>query len=121
MAFGLGTELIFLLRQCTVALLQFPTPPLIFGHRDDAVQVRIRQTIQLLAQTGAAFAQVLAAGLQFLRQPMPPVGALQGPGKFVGVAQHFAQVLPHQLIEPASRRKTRWAMRASQCFRLVFT
>jgi len=73
MALGLRTELAFLLGQRMVALFQFPTPPLVLGQRDDAVQVGLRQTVQLLAQTGAAFAQVLATCLQFLRQPMAPV------------------------------------------------
>jgi len=105
MTLSLGTELAFLLRQRMVALFEFPAPSVVFGQWDDAVQVGIRQTVQLVDQTGATFAQVLATGLQFLRQPMAPMGSLQGLGKFDRVAQHFTQIAPHQLIELPSRRK----------------
>jgi hypothetical protein len=53
------------------SLLQVVSSALVLGEFDDLSQVGLRQPLQLLFQIHARFAEMLAACLQFLWQPLP--------------------------------------------------
>jgi hypothetical protein len=65
----LAREQLLLLGQRAVAAFQLPSPAPVLAQHEDPAQVRLREPFDLLDQARPAAPQVLAAGLQFLRQP----------------------------------------------------
>ena len=74
---GFATQLLFLVGQRLQLLGQFLASALVFIQRNDRMQVGISQTVDLVLQAQVAFAQVLTPGLEFLRQPVPALGAAE--------------------------------------------
>src|SRR5258708_10361641 len=58
----------------------------------------------------ARLAQILPAGLPFLRKPLPPLCPLQGQVKTFRVQQHLAEIRPDQLVQLSNRQKARGAL-----------
>jgi hypothetical protein len=103
---GLVFQLPRLLRQGLAPLFQRATSAFVFGQRNDVDQVRLGQALELVFQTELALAELLASGLQFLRQPVPAMGPLQRVHDLLRLGQHRTQVLPDQLIERMGRGVT---------------
>jgi hypothetical protein len=100
-------ELLGLVIQPLLFLLQVLAASLILRHGNDLVQIRLRQALQLMLEADACLAQILAARLEFLRQPMPTLRALQGLFDRFGVGQHLTQILPYQFIQLLGGNETR--------------
>jgi hypothetical protein len=84
-------------------LLEIVTSPQVFGSRDHALQLGFCQAFKLLSDTPLAFAYGFVAGLEFLREPIAPMCALQGVGNPLGMGEEVTQVLPDKGIELLGR------------------
>ncbi len=84
-------------------LVKFMPPTFVFTQRNDVVEVRLAQPVELMLEMPTTFAQVVAPRLQFLRQPVAAMGAFQGVGNTRRMGDNLAQVLPHQLVQLPDR------------------
>jgi hypothetical protein len=108
---GLGVQLLRLCVQGLQAVLHALAPPLVLRQGDDAEQVGLGEPLELLVEPALGFVQLLAPGLQLLRQPSPALGAGKGLGNLLGGAEQRAEVLPDQFIQLVRRGIPRCAGR----------
>ena len=96
-------ELPRLLLELLPASFEVSSAPPVLVERHHAGEVGVRQTLELLPQTGPPAAQPLLPRLQLLRQPVPAVRARQRSGGLLGMGQQLAKIGPHQLVQPLGR------------------
>src|SRR3954452_12391620 len=80
--------------------------PILF-QPDDACQIRIRQALQLLGETGLPAMQSVAPGLQFLWKPVSAMVSFQRLCDGIGVRQQFTYIGPDQVFEALGRAQAR--------------
>jgi hypothetical protein len=88
-----------------LSLFQLLMPSLVLFQLEDIGQVGIREPLHLVLQADTCFAQILPSRLQFLREPVASLGALERHRNAFGMGQHFTQILPHQVIELMCRNE----------------
>ncbi len=66
---GLGVQLLRLCAQGLQAVFHALAPPLVLRERDDPEQVGLCEPLELLVEPALGLVQLLAPGLQLLRQP----------------------------------------------------
>ena len=71
LSLGIACEFLVLAFERPQAGLGFAPAPVILGQRDNPGEVSFREPLDLLAQSRPATAQIGAACLQLLRQPVP--------------------------------------------------
>lgn len=81
----LGGELALPLLQRLQPLLELPSSALLLGEGDDRAEVGLCYALELRREAGLPTAQLLAPGLEFLRQPVPSMRSLQRPGDLLGM------------------------------------
>jgi hypothetical protein len=86
-------------------LFQFAAAALKLRQRNDAVQIGFTQSVQLMVKVDPPFAQLFAADLQFLRQPVAAMRTLQGMRDEFRMRQDCAQILPNQFIQLLGRNE----------------
>jgi IS6 family transposase len=89
---------LLLRRQGLVLLFEFLASPLVFDERDHALQVRLRQALKLMGHTQLALPERFFAGLEFLGEPVAPMGTFQGIGDPLRVGEEITQVMPDEAI-----------------------
>jgi hypothetical protein len=70
-------ELLGLARQRLLTLFEALAAPLILSQRDDALQVGVAQPLHLAGQLLLPAAELLAASLELLREPVAALRPLQ--------------------------------------------
>ncbi len=91
-----------------VALLdQLALPALKLGQLNRLRQIGGQQALALAVETPQRGLDGRPAMVQFIGEPIPTVGALQGRGDQVRMLDHRAQILPHQGIQLNGRNPTR--------------
>jgi len=98
--FGLSRQLRFLVGQCGLFLIEFPSAALILGKRDHLMQIRVSEPVTLTLHALPPNAQQITSRQQLLREPLPRMGAFKRGGE-LRVQQHFAEVVPDERIELA--------------------
>jgi hypothetical protein len=96
-------ELPRLLLELPLASFEVTPAPAVFVERHHAGEVGVRQTLELLPQTGPPAAQPLLPRLQLLRQPVSAMRSRQRSGDLLGMGQQLAEIGPHQLVQPPGR------------------
>ena len=104
---GLGVQLLRLCVQGLQAVLHALAPALVLRQRNDPEQVGLCQPLNLLVEPALGFVQLLAPGLQLLRQPAPALSAGQGLCDLLGGGEQGAEVLPDQLVQLLRRGVSR--------------
>ncbi len=99
----LDHELWLLCRQGLRLLLEIVTSPLVFGSRDDALQIGFCPAFKRLRATPLAVASGVFAGLECLRAPRAPMCARQGVGHPLGRGAAVTHVWPDTGIELVGR------------------
>jgi hypothetical protein len=99
----LSLSWLLLRRQGVVLLVEFLASPLVFDSRDHALQVRLRQALELISHTYLALPQRFLAGLEFLGKPVAPMRAFQGIGDPLRVGEEITQVMPDEFITRMGR------------------
>ena len=82
---------------------------LVFGQRQHAGKVGLREPFDLLGKRRPATAQVGPACLQFLREPVSAAGTLHRMRDHLRRGQHLAYVAPHQVFQRTGRNVARRA------------
>ena len=104
---GRGLELAFLGKKGVGATLEFFALALELGELQHPAEVGVQQPLPLALGLGDGLADAPQPRLQLLGQPLAPVRSLQGVLDVLRVGEDLAQVLPHQLVEPGTRRVAR--------------
>jgi hypothetical protein len=92
------------------ALLQGVPPTPVLSQRDDTLQIRVGKTFPLLGESNLGLPQLLAAGLECLRQPLAALRPLQSLGNRVRMREDLAEIMPDQGIEAPGGDKARGAL-----------
>jgi hypothetical protein len=95
----IGREFLLLAFERPRAGLDLTPAPVVLGQRNDPGEVGFREPLDLLAQRCPATAQVGAARLQLLRQPVPAARPLHRVRDHSRGREHLAQVAPDQLLQ----------------------
>jgi hypothetical protein len=86
-----------------VLLFEFLASPLVFDSRDHALQVGLRQALELIGNSQLALPQRFFAGLEFLGEPVTPMRPFQGIGDPLRVGEEITQVMPDEFIKLVGR------------------
>jgi hypothetical protein len=104
---GLGVQLLRLCVQGLQAVFHALAAALILRQGNDPEQVGLGEPLELLVEPALGLVQLLAPGLQLLRQPAPALGAGEGLSDLLRRGEPRAEVLPDHLIQLVCRSMTR--------------
>ena len=103
MPIGLGVHLLRLCVQGLQAVLHTLATALVFRQRNDSEQIGFDEPLVLLVEPALGLMQVLAPGLQLLRQPPPARGAGKSLSDVLGGGKQRAKVLTDHLVQLVCR------------------
>src|SRR5258706_6776317 len=83
---------------------------LVLVQLKDIGQVRVGESLHLMFQAHASFAQILASCMQFLGEPLSSLRPLKRCDNVLRMREHLTHILPYQLIELLRRNVTRGAL-----------
>src|SRR3712207_2551372 len=104
---GIARKLLLLAIEPGQSCLDLAPPTLIFGKRDDAAQVGLREPIELLHESGPSAPQSGTTGLQLLGQPKSAAGSFHRACDHLRMLQDLAKVTPNKILKRARRDVSR--------------